>query len=199
VLERYDKNHLVMFGEYVPFAKMFPWLYQLTPLAGGADSGDGPRAVKIGQATYAANICYENTVPHLIRGQVLELRKRDHEPDVLLTLTNDGWFWGSAELDIHLACGVFRAIENRKPCLIAANTGFSAWIDDNGLVCVQGPRRAEGVIIAQPALVSRGSLYLEYGDLWAGACLALTIMVAGYGIWQHPPRFSGFPKLLARR
>ncbi len=74
------------------------------------------------------------------------------EPDILVNLTNDGWFWGSSELDMHLACGVFRAVECRKPFLIAANTGFSAWIDGDGRIRRQGPRRAKDVIVAEPRL-----------------------------------------------
>ena len=74
------------------------------------------------------------------------------EPDILVNLTNDGWFWGSSELDMHLACGVFRAVECRKPLLIAANTGFSAWIDGDGRIREQGPRRATDVIMAEPRL-----------------------------------------------
>ncbi len=105
-LARYDKCHPVMFGEYVPFAETFPWLYALTPLAGGLASGDEPLALKIGNVRYAPNICFEDTLPHLIRRQVLELRAQGEEPDVLVNLTNDGWFWGSSELDMHLACAV---------------------------------------------------------------------------------------------
>ena len=72
----------------------------------------------------------------MIRAQVAQLRDEVQEPDVLVNLTNDGWFWGSSELDMHLACAVFRAVECRKPFLIAANTGFSAWIDS----CAAGSR-----------------------------------------------------------
>ena len=57
---------------------------------------------------------------------------------MLVNLTNDGWFWGSSELDMHLACGVFRAVECRMPLLIAANTGFSAWIDATAASCRPG-------------------------------------------------------------
>ncbi|HEX3727099.1 MAG TPA: apolipoprotein N-acyltransferase [Pirellulales bacterium] len=182
VLGRYDKNHLVMFGEYVPLAETFPWLYRLTPLPGGLNRGQSSVAIEIGQTCYAANICFENTVPHLARSQILSLRSEHHEPDVLVTLTNDGWFWGSSELDLHLACGVFRAIECRKPCLIAANTGFSAWIDGDGQIRAQGPRRAPGVLVAEPMLDSRRSWYLEYGDLWAGSCLVATGIFATVGL-----------------
>jgi apolipoprotein N-acyltransferase len=185
VLDRYDKNHLVMFGEYVPFAEYLPWLYRFSPLPHGSLHGEGARSVRIGDTRYAANICYENTVPHLVRRQVLELRDKGQEPDVLVTLTNDGWFWGSSELDMHLACGVFRAIESRKPCLIAANTGFSAWIDTTGNVRAKGPRRARGIVIATPELDSRGSWYLDHGDILGGACLAGVGILAVVGLSQR--------------
>jgi apolipoprotein N-acyltransferase len=189
VIGRYDKCHLVMFGEYVPLARWFPWLYRLTPLAGGLESGAGPRSATIGNTRYAANICYEDTLPHLVRRQILELRSQNGEPDVLVNLTNDGWFWGSSELDMHLASAMFRAIECRKPLVIAANTGFSAWIDSCGRIVAQGPRRDAEVIIAQPALDGRGSFYLDNGDVAAGACLVAVMGLAIVGLagwWRRP-------------
>ncbi|HTU24246.1 MAG TPA: apolipoprotein N-acyltransferase, partial [Pirellulales bacterium] len=130
---RYDKIHRVMFGEYVPFADWFPWLYRLTPLPGGLNPGAGPVAIEtnsaVGPVCYAPNICFESTLSHFIRWQVETLRRQGAEPDVLVNLTNDGWFWGSSELEMHLSCDAFRAIECRKPMLIAANTGISAWIE----------------------------------------------------------------------
>ena len=93
-------------------------------------------------------------------------------PDVLVNLTNDGWFWGSSELDMHLVCGVFRAIECRKPLLIAANTGFSAWIDGDGRILRQGPRRREKVLFAAVGREPRQSWYLVHGDWPAGVCWA---------------------------
>jgi apolipoprotein N-acyltransferase len=124
---------------------------------------------------------------HVIRGQVNALAAEGREPDILINLTNDGWFWGSSELDLHLMCGVFRAVECRKPLLIAANTGFSAWIDGDGRIESQGPRRAEDVIIAEPRLDRRRSWYLHHGDWFAGACLAITIALALAG-WTRTCR-----------
>ena len=147
VLGRYDKCHPVMFGEYVPFAERVS--LALSTHAVGRRNRRRHRPA-IGQdrqrCATPPNICYENTLPHLIRSQVVELRAEHAEPDVLVNLTNDGWFWGSSELDMHLACAVFRAVECRKPLLIAANTGFSAWIDSNGRIRAQGPRRATDVL-----------------------------------------------------
>jgi apolipoprotein N-acyltransferase len=173
LLGRYDKMHLVMFGEYVPFTQCFPWLQKLTPLPVSATSGQQPAAFDLGGVRIAPNICYESVLSHVIRGQVNALTAEGKEPDILVNLTNDGWFWGSSELDMHLVCGVFRAVECRKPFLIAANTGFSAWIDSNGRLQDKGPRRAKKVIIAEPRLDQRHSWYLAHGDWFAGACLAV--------------------------
>jgi apolipoprotein N-acyltransferase len=179
--ERYDKVHRVMFGEYVPFAEHFPWLYRLTPLPSGIGIGTRLPAFELEGARLAANICFESAVPHLIRKQVVQLRKQGREPDILVNLTNDGWFWGSSELDMHLACGVFRAVEMRKPFIIAANTGFSAYIDADGRIVRQGPRRDTGVIVEPVRLDRRRSLYSSIGDLPAGICLAVCGLVAVVG------------------
>ena len=185
VVGRYDKCHLVPFGEYVPFAETFPWLHRLTPLPSSSQAGEGPRSFDVGHWRYAPNICYENTLPHLVRRQVAELRAQDREPDVLVNLTNDGWFWGSSELDLHLACAVFRAVECRKPFLIAANTGFSAWIDSDGRLLAQGRRRDTDWIVAETQIDSRTSWYSRMGDWPAGGCLAATLVVGILGIWSR--------------
>ncbi len=100
---------------------------------------------------------------------------------MLVNLTNDGWFWGSSELEMHLSCAVFRAIECRKPLLVAANTGISASIDSSGRVLQQGPRRATDVIIAHTRLDSRRSPYLVIGDWPAAACLLVCLGLAWGG------------------
>jgi apolipoprotein N-acyltransferase len=149
---RYDKTHPVPFGEYVPLAKALPWIYRLTPLAGGIECGTSTPSFPAGKARVAANICYESALSHVIREQITAQRQRGEEPDVLVNLTNDGWFHGSSELDMHLYCAVFRAIECRKPFLIAANTGFSAWIDASGRIIKQAKRHQTDWIVAQVEL-----------------------------------------------
>ena len=127
LLGTYDKFHLVMFGEYVPFSKWLPFLKRLSSLTGAAEAGDGPVALDIGGVFYSPSICYETVIPHVIRRQVATLDADGQRPDVLVNLTNDAWYWGSSELDMHLACGVFRAVETRTPLVIAANGGLSAY------------------------------------------------------------------------
>ena len=178
----YDKQHLVMFGEYVPWADRFPLLQRLTPLPMSLDAGRRPAAFAAGGLRFSPNICYESVLSHVIRRHVNELARAGREPDVLMNLTNDGWFWGSSELDMHLACGVFRAVECRKPFLVAANTGFSAWIDADGRIRARGPRHAPGVVMAQVGRDPRRSWYLAMGDWPAGLCLAFAGVVAMAGV-----------------
>jgi len=186
---RYDKMHPVLFGEYIPFGKQFPWLYRLTPLGGGLTAGETPQYGRAAGAVIAPNVCYETVVPHVICRQVRELASAGHEPDVLVNITNDGWYLGSSALDLHLMCGVFRAVECRKPLLIAANTGFSASIDSNGRILAQGPRRATGIIVANTLLDDRESPYLLWGDYPAGACLALCALLAVQGLRRRNDEF----------
>ncbi len=180
VTGRYDKMHLVMFGEYVPLGDWIPELYALTPLMGGLTPGEAATIYEVDDCSFAPSICYETVLPHVIRRQLLELDRQQQTPDVLLSQTNDGWFWGSSALDMHLICGVFRAVEFRIPLLIAANTGLSASIDGRGRVTSRGPRRESTVLFVQPQLEPLESFYLSTGDILGGSC---GILVAVIGLW----------------
>ncbi|MCA9100287.1 MAG: apolipoprotein N-acyltransferase, partial [Planctomycetales bacterium] len=171
---RYDKMHPVMFGEYIPLGSTFPLLYELTAgaLPRGIRAGERLEAFEVAGARLAVNICYETTVPHLLRRQVRAMGAAGAEPDVLVNLTNDGWFYGASELDLHLISGLFRAVELRKPLLIAANTGFSAWVDGGGRLRAQGGRRVEDIVLAEPRRCELTSWYTRWGDTPAGLCLA---------------------------
>jgi apolipoprotein N-acyltransferase len=193
--DRYDKMRPIMFGEYIPLGSYIPWLYKLTPLADGLDCGTSPKSLSVGGVRIAPNICFETLLPHFIRGQVAELRAQDAEPDLLVNLTNDGWFWGSSELDMHLMCGVFRAVECRKPMVIAANTGFSAVVDADGRILAQGPRRDTQVLVYDVQMDSRRSPYVAVGDGGAGLCLLFGVAVGGVGIWRR--RATIRPRALA--
>ncbi|HVU88347.1 MAG TPA: apolipoprotein N-acyltransferase [Pirellulales bacterium] len=188
VEDRYDKMRPIMFGEYIPLGTYIPWLYKLTPLADGLDCGTRPKSLSVAGVRIAPNICFETLLPHFIRGQVQQLRAEDAEPDLLVNLTNDGWFWGSSELDMHLMCGVFRAVECRKPMVIAANTGFSAVIDADGRILAQGPRRATDVLAYDVQLDSRRSPYVAFGDWGAGICLLFGVALGAVGIWRSHDR-----------
>ena len=181
VTSAYHKLHPVMFGEYAPGGKLFPWIYKLMPFPEGLTPGEKPMAFEIAELQMCPSICFENTVPHLIRRQVVELQREGIDPDVLVTLSNDGWFFGSAELDMHLTCGRFRAIELRKPALVAANTGISAHIADDGTLLQEGPRRDTAVVMAEVSPAWRSSLYTRWGDVFANFCLLASVLIAAGG------------------
>jgi apolipoprotein N-acyltransferase len=181
----YDKTHLVPFGEYIPFASNLPIIYYLTPISGGMGVGAGPVAMEAplrdgGTLRLCPSICYETVVPHVIRRQVATLTADGSRPDALVNVTNDAWFWGSSELDMHLACEVYRAVENGLPLLVAANGGLSAVIDATGEVRALGPRMAEQALVADvPRATARPTFYSRWGDVFAGVCLAACGVLAG--------------------
>ncbi|WP_425616784.1 apolipoprotein N-acyltransferase [Anatilimnocola sp. NA78] len=186
IIGRYYKMHAVMFGEYVPVADLLPWLSSLTPLGSGMSVGEAPTTLSVKGYSLSPNICFESTVPHLIRKQIIESERTSKRPiDAIVNVTNDGWFWGSSILDLHFRCSVFRAIENRKPVVIAANTGISAHIDGNGRVLQHGLKRQPEVLVADVVADGRASPYHLWGDAPAWLCAWITWALALYGVWTR--------------
>lgn len=183
----YDKMHLLPFGEYIPFVRWLPFLRNYSPITGGAQPGVGPTALEIEGVVYAPNICYETVLPHLIRRQVAELSRQGKTPDVLVNLTNDAWYWGSSELDMHLASGVFRAVEMRTPLVVSANRGLSAHVDHLGRIVAATERDVPATLVATVTLPPRSgefpSLFAAYGDWFALACLVCCMVLAAIG-WR---------------
>ena len=190
----YCKMHRVLFGEYIPFAETFPILQRLTPLPSSLDPGPRPVLLTCSVTDSSSgttgttesihilpNICYESVLPHVIRRQFTQVVRQDstRRPQLLANLTNDGWFRGSCELDQHLCCAQFRAIETRTPWIIAANTGFSATIDTTGQLRHRGPRGTGGTVVdtlaLPPATLENAPMtfYLRYGDWVPILCLIL--------------------------
>lgn len=186
VVDRYYKTHPVMFGEYIPFAEYVTWLNKITPIETGLSSGDGPKAFDIAGLKFSPSICFESTIPHLIRGQLAKLNRENSPADVLINVTNDGWFWGTGMLDLHFRCGVFRAVENRKPLVVVANTGISTFVDGNGVVQQRGTRRQPQVLIAEVRADGRRAPYALLCDWPAWICAGLALGLAGVGYRGHP-------------
>jgi apolipoprotein N-acyltransferase len=184
-VQTYHKLHLVPFGEYVPLIQTFPWLTALTPYRGSGhipslSFGDEPMWFNWKDVQFATAICFEDTVPHVVRRFFAET-KDSRQPDFLINISNDGWFQWSEELDMHLAASVFRAVENRVPLARAVNTGISALIDGNGRIYERLPKNTQGVLDSIVRLDDRTSLYSAWGD-WPGqACLLITLVVIPLG------------------
>ncbi len=127
IVETYRKQHLVMFGEYVPFGNVFPFLKRLAPV-GTFSRGEGPQVFDIGTARLAPLICFEDVVSPLVRRAV------GPSVDALLNLTNDGWFGESGQQWQHARSAAFRAIETGRPLIRCTNNGVSCWVDAAGRV-----------------------------------------------------------------
>ena len=130
IAEEYRKQHLVMFGEYMPFAKFFPFLRALTPMPEDVTPGEGSGVIQVKGLDLKLGmiICFEDLMPGLSRDRA------DEGAQLLMNQTNDAWFdplWGS---EAHLAHAVFRSVEQRRPTVRVTNSGVSAWIDTRGVV-----------------------------------------------------------------
>ena len=177
-IQIYNKLHLVPFGEYVPLLRALPWIIRLTPYRGTKlhflDHGSEPAWFELGRHRLAPAICFEDTVPHLVRRFFAEAPD-GRQPDLLVNLSNDGWFKATSEHEMHLAVSVFRCIENRVPLARAVNTGVSAMVDGNGRIVQSLAKLKAGVLAATTPLDDRVSMYSQWGD-WLGLfCFAATL------------------------
>ena len=170
----YAKSHLVLVGEYVPLARFVPPLYRRLPRV---DAGSQPKRFMVRETGVSPNICIETAVERVTLNQLAELRGRKQMPDVVVTVTNDGWFDDSSVLEHHLRCGQLVAVGTRRPLLSAANNGPTAWIDSCGRVVERLENGTHGSLIATPTRDDRISLYLRIGD-WPARLLAIVCVVA---------------------
>jgi apolipoprotein N-acyltransferase len=180
----YDKMHLVMFGEYIPLRPLLGWLEGVFGFA-GADPGHKPEAFSVNGIWVAPNICFETMVPRLICWQVKQLKAQGTDPQLLVNLTNDSWFKGTSMLDHHLASSIICAVENRRPLLVAANTGLTAEIDGCGrlLQCTQ--RLTAQAVYAEPRADGRWGLVQSFGYPLSWLCAGITVLaaIAAIGRW----------------
>jgi apolipoprotein N-acyltransferase len=189
VIHSYHKMHLVPFGEFIPFVQQVPWLALLTPYRGdripSLSFGRQALTLPLGSHRLAVTICFEDTIPQVI-GRFFGAAAAERKPDILINLSNDGWFHGSSELDMHLAIGVFRAVEHRVPLARAVNTGLSALVDGNGEIRATLPKETEDVLSVTVPLDDRTTYYSRWGD-WLGlSCLAVTIGLIPLGLVRKP-------------
>ena len=196
---RYDKMHLVPFGEYVPLKETFPWLQAFTPYKHDYSCRPGERfalfgikpqdpKVKKRDLTFGVLICYEDSDPSIAR----EYNPSGGRPgaDFLVNMSNDGWFDGTEEHEQHFAICRFRAVESRRSVVRAVNMGISGIIDPDGRVKElpdyewSTSKKTVAIVTGEVPLDSRGSFYALAGDWVPAVCWMMVFAGLGWRRWR---------------
>jgi apolipoprotein N-acyltransferase len=170
---KYDKIHLVPFGEYVPLSSFLFFVESLGEGIGNFRSGTEFFNFALPQGKFGAVICFEIIFPDLCRQFV---KRGAH---FLVTITNDAWFGRTSAPYQHFAQAVFRAVENRVFIARAANTGISGFIDPTGKILMQGKIFREEALSGTLRLMRERTFYTEYGDVFAWICSAVSTLLVG--------------------
>jgi apolipoprotein N-acyltransferase len=178
-ISRYDKMHLVPFGEYVPFKRLLFFAESLTRQVGEFIPGTDYTVSPVDGHKISTAICYESIFPNLVR----EFVKRGSE--LIVVVTNDGWFGESSAPYQHLRMGIVRAVENRRYVVRLANTGISAIIDPYGKIEAETPIGVRTILDGKAYFRSDRTFYTRYGDVFVYANLLLVIVMF---VWRKNAR-----------
>ncbi|MDR2665928.1 MAG: apolipoprotein N-acyltransferase [Endomicrobium sp.] len=158
----HKKNHLVVFGEFIPFkiSNFFGFLSQMSDLTKGEDT----EVFSNNKMSIGSTICSENFLPNISRRFALFGAK------VFTNHTNDAWFFDTAAPYQHFMMNVFRAVENRKPVIVSANSGISGIIEASGVIVGKTLSSKEVLLIGKFFQNDFKTFYTKYGDLFVGLC-----------------------------
>ncbi len=188
----YRKLHLVPFGEYVPGRHRVPLLARIVgdQVPGDFKAGKDYTVFELtnGDVKVAPLICFEDTIGELTRRFVLP-SENTPGANLLVDITNDGWFLHSAGSHQHLANAIFRCVETRRPMVRAANTGVTCFVNEFGRVTQKlqddtGSTFTEGVLTGEVKVPTEHELtfYTRHGELFVKLCAALTAIGIVIGI-----------------
>jgi apolipoprotein N-acyltransferase len=166
LIYRYHKIRLVPFGEYVPslFGRRFTG--KVVEQVSDFTPGEKPSLGRVDGQALGAFICYEAIFPDLIREFA--------GADLLVNITNDAWYGRTSAPEQHFAMAVFRAVENRKYLIRAANTGVTAVVDPEGRVLARTELFVPTVLVREVAFVPGRTIYARFGDVFAWSCLGVS-------------------------
>jgi apolipoprotein N-acyltransferase len=170
VVQRYDKVHLVPWGEYIPFSWAFGFAKSLTHEVGTFVPGSAERMpLEVGEHRYGVFICYESVFPQEVR------QFAAHGAEVFVNISNDGWYGDSGAPWQHLNMARMRAVENHRWLLRCTNTGVTSAIDPLGRVVAAAPRNQRLVLDAPYGLERETTFYTRYGDWFPILCAIISI------------------------
>jgi apolipoprotein N-acyltransferase len=185
---RYDKVHLVPFGEYLPFPSLFSFAGGLSKEVGEFEAGSSRVPLDAGDAKLGVFICYESVFPDDIRQFAEQVAPYDEHGaaippymnmgyigEVFVNISNDGWYGDSGAWSQHVNQTRMRAIENERWILSAANTGLTGSIDPYGRMVVRAPRKERTTLVAPYALTYVTTFYSRHGDWFAMLCAIISL------------------------
>jgi apolipoprotein N-acyltransferase len=178
-VQRYDKIHLVPFGEYVPFRSVFGFAGGLTKEVGDFSRGTSRSPLYAGNTRIGVFICYESIFPDEVRQFAAQ------GAQVFVNISNDGWYGDSGAYAQHLKQSRMRAVENARWLLLDTNTGVTASVDPYGRIVASVPRKVRTALRAPYGLSSVTTFYTRHGDWFAWLC---AIIVAGALLLRLPRR-----------
>ncbi len=164
---RYDKQHLVPFGEYVPWRKYLPFLKPLVKNVGDFTPGRSIRPLSAGPLKLGVLICFESIFPDIARQEAAA------GANLLVNLSNDAWYGRSSAPYQSFAMAVFRAVETRRSLVRAANTGISGFVAPSGRILDQSPLFRPLTITANVPLLEEKTIFVRFGYHFGPACLVL--------------------------
>ncbi len=171
IIGRYDKIHLVPFGEYVPLKKYLPFIHKLVVGVGDFTPGKWLKPLEFEGHSFGVLICFESIFPELARGFIKE------GAGFLINITNDAWFGRTSAPYQHFSQAIFRAVENKVFLIRAANTGISGVVDPVGRVRVQSgifttESMVEDIKVKKHSAIT---FYARYGDVFAIGCFLFVV------------------------
>ena len=175
-IARYDKIHLVPWGEYIPFKRFFSFAHKLTAGAGDMDRGTLRSTYKQNGHIYSAFVCYESIFGDEIRQFVR------NGAEVLVNISDDGWYGDTGAAWQHLNMVRMRAIENHRWILRSTNTGVTAAIDPAGHVTVAAPRHVRTSLHTAFGYETDTTFYTEHGDLFAYGCVVVVALAFSWSV-----------------
>jgi apolipoprotein N-acyltransferase len=169
-VSRYDKVHLVPFGEYVPFRRMFGFAGGLTKQVGDFSRGTSRAPLEANGTKLGVFICYESIFPDEVR------QLAANGAQVFVNISNDGWYGDSGAYAQHLKQARMRSVENARWLLRDTNTGVTASIDPYGRAVASVPRKIRTALQAPYALSNVTTFYTRHGDWFAWLCAIISVV-----------------------
>jgi apolipoprotein N-acyltransferase len=178
---RYDKHHLVPFGEFIPFG--FRWFVNMMnmPLGDFERGAERQAPIAVMDQRIGVNICYEDLFGEEISRALSPSISADQHPSILLNVSNLAWFGNTIALDQHLDIARMRSKETGRPSIRATNTGATAAINHYGHVLEHLPHGEPGLLLAQVQGMQGVTPYSRFGN-WPIVMLAVLIVSAAVGI-----------------